>query len=130
MGEIADMMLDGTMDCETGEWNFDGEDGPGYPMTGAEAARYRRETGWRGSGPSIPVKPVFAVTKKLRAKIEKHGVLVNHNAYHWTVRENNGAVIAHWYPHKRKWRISEKNATGDETAFIAALAAKQSAGDA
>jgi hypothetical protein len=41
MGEIADMMLDGTMDCETAEWNFDGEDGPGWPMTGAEAEAYR-----------------------------------------------------------------------------------------
>lgn len=41
MGEIADMMLDGTMDCETGEWNFDGEDGPGWPMTGAEARAHR-----------------------------------------------------------------------------------------
>lgn len=40
MGEIADMMLDGTMDPETGEWNFGGEDGPGWPMTGAEAAEY------------------------------------------------------------------------------------------
>lgn len=42
MGEIADMMIDGTMDWETGEWNFDGEDGPGFPMTGAEAAAFKR----------------------------------------------------------------------------------------
>jgi hypothetical protein len=42
VGEIADMMLDGTMDPETGEFNFDGEDGPGFPMTGAEAAAYRQ----------------------------------------------------------------------------------------
>ena len=42
MGEIADMMLDGTMDCETGEWNFDGEDGPGFPMTGAQARAFKR----------------------------------------------------------------------------------------
>lgn len=46
MGEIADMMLDGTMDPETGEWNFDGEDGPGFPMTGAQAAEFRRATNW------------------------------------------------------------------------------------
>lgn len=43
MGDIADMMLDGTMDPETGEFNFDGEDGPGFPMTGAEAAAYDRD---------------------------------------------------------------------------------------
>ena len=42
MGEIADMMLDGTMDYETGEWNFEGADGPGFPMTGKEAAEFRR----------------------------------------------------------------------------------------
>jgi endogenous inhibitor of DNA gyrase (YacG/DUF329 family) len=31
MGEIADMMLDGTMCAGCGEWMDDGEDGPGYP---------------------------------------------------------------------------------------------------
>ena len=42
MGEIAEMMLDGTMDPETGEWNFDGADGPGWPMTAREAEEYKR----------------------------------------------------------------------------------------
>ena len=42
MGEIADMYLDGTMDFETGEFNFDGDDGPGWPMTAAEAAAFQR----------------------------------------------------------------------------------------
>ena len=41
MGEIAEMMLDGTMDFETGEWNFDGADGPGFPMTTSQAKAYR-----------------------------------------------------------------------------------------
>lgn len=41
MGESADMMLDGTMDPETGEFNFDGYDGPGFLLTGEQAARYR-----------------------------------------------------------------------------------------
>lgn len=49
MGEIAEMMLDGTMDPETGEFNFDGEDGPGFPMTGAEAAEWKGETIRHGS---------------------------------------------------------------------------------
>ena len=31
MGEIADMMLDGTICQGCGEWLCDGEDGPGYP---------------------------------------------------------------------------------------------------
>jgi hypothetical protein len=32
MGEIADMMLDGTMCACCGEWLNDGEDGDGFPM--------------------------------------------------------------------------------------------------
>lgn len=31
MGEIADMMLDGTMCQGCGVWLHDGEDGPGFP---------------------------------------------------------------------------------------------------
>lgn len=31
MGEIADMMLDGTMCQGCGVWLHDGQDGPGYP---------------------------------------------------------------------------------------------------
>jgi hypothetical protein len=51
MGEYAEMCLDGTMDPETGEFNFDGEDGPGFPMTGAQAAEYRRSTRFAPKGP-------------------------------------------------------------------------------
>lgn len=56
MGEIAEMMLDGTMDPETGEWNFDGEDGPGFPMTGSEAEENKRQTGHR-RGHASDVRP-------------------------------------------------------------------------
>lgn len=50
MGEIADMMLDGTMDPETGEFNFDGEDGPGFPMTRAQVrAELNSHRGAQGS---------------------------------------------------------------------------------
>jgi len=42
MGEIADMMIDGILDCETGEfiddeWSRDG--GPGFPRTMVNGAR-------------------------------------------------------------------------------------------
>lgn len=50
MGEMAELMLDGTIDPETGEWNFDGEDGPGWPMTGAEAAAFKGDPFWGGRG--------------------------------------------------------------------------------
>jgi len=33
MGEIADMMLDGTMCQQCGVWMHEGEDGPGFPQT-------------------------------------------------------------------------------------------------
>lgn len=36
MGEIAEMMLDGTLDCETGEYLGQG---PGYPRTARSFAR-------------------------------------------------------------------------------------------
>lgn len=62
MGEIADMMLDGTMDCETGEWNFDGEDGPGFPMTGAQARAFKN-----GHPASTPSTDDAALLKR-RAK--------------------------------------------------------------
>ena len=39
MGEIADMMLDGTMCQWCGEWLHGGEDGPGYPGLCASCAR-------------------------------------------------------------------------------------------
>lgn len=64
MGDIAEMMLDGTMDPETGEFNFDGEDGPGFPMTGEEARAWKR-----GDGPTPPSKG----KKARRNKGEKTG---------------------------------------------------------
>ncbi len=39
MGEIADMMLDGTMCEQCGVWVDDGKDGPGYPQLCAECQR-------------------------------------------------------------------------------------------
>ena len=44
MGDIADMMLDGTMCQWCGEWLHDGEDGPGYPGLCASCAREERRT--------------------------------------------------------------------------------------
>ena len=44
MGEIADMMLDGTMCQWRGEWLHGGEDGPGYPGLCSACAREERRT--------------------------------------------------------------------------------------
>lgn len=65
MGEIADMMLDGTMDHETGEWNFDGEDGPGFPMTAAEAADFLGDDHKRRE------EPLFGVWYRIAAALDK-----------------------------------------------------------
>lgn len=128
MGEIAEMMLDGTMDCETGEWNFDGEDGPGWPMTGAEAAAYARASKGasprraRRSGPKPPYEgsTSYTVTKANRAKIEAFGELRAYDFYHWQVRKA-GRLVAEWWPHKSKFRIDGKMLHGNEGDFLRAL---------
>lgn len=112
MGEIAEMMLDGTMDWETGEWNFDGEDGPGFPMTGAEAAAFR---GCHRPGPAA-----FKMTKKVRARVAVFGELRQCSEYHWQVR-NDRKVVVDWWPHKNKWRLNGVNGRGDVCALVVAL---------
>lgn len=112
MGEIADMMLDGTMCPETGEWNFDGADGPGFPMTYDEAQRFKGM--WREP------PPAFKMTKKLRARLAPFGELRQCSTYHWQVRRD-GKVVADWWPHKNKWRMGNENARGDASAFVGAL---------
>jgi hypothetical protein len=113
MGEIAEMMLDGTMDPETGEFNFDGFDGPGWPMTGAEAAAYKRQTGgsglhWERSpkapGPYSGITR-YTLTKAWRKKLEKFGEVAPNDPYHWQIRRA-GKVVADWWPHKRKYRLA------------------------
>jgi len=123
MGEIADMMLDGTMDPETGEWNFDGEDGPGWPMTGAEAAAYRRATKSKTRlEHSQSDWTSFKPSKDLRKRIEKVGELVHHDPYHWQVRVGR-KVLADWWPHKNKWRMAGASQTdrGNGYDFAKAL---------
>lgn len=129
MGEIADMMLDGTMDPETGEFNFDGEDGPGWPMTGAEAAAWRRagldsprarrrsNRKERGAydGPTS-----YSMTKKVRAKIEAFGVVQANDRYHWQVRKD-GKIVADWWPHKARFRIGGVTHRGNEGDLVIAL---------
>ena len=43
MGEIADMMLDGTMCAGCGVWMDDGNDGPGFPQYCYNCRREERE---------------------------------------------------------------------------------------
>lgn len=129
MGEIADMMLDGTMDPETGEFNFDGYDGPGWPMTAAEARAYdraglsRRPRRPREPGPRAPYTgdTRYTVTKTNRAKIEAFGELRAYDFYHWQVRKD-GKLLADWWPHKSKFRIGGKMLHGNEGDFVRALA--------
>lgn len=112
MGEIAEMMLDGTMDWETGEWNFDGADGPGFPMTGAEARQFGG--GWSDQ------PAAFKMTKAIRKRLAPFGELRQCSAYHWQIRRA-GKVVADWWPHKNKWRSASANARGGVSALISAL---------
>ena len=121
MGEIAEMMLDGTMDPETGEFNFDGADGPGWPMTRAEAAAYTHAAGRHAISCPWDGKTRFRLTKAWRKKLEKFGEVRANDAYHWQVR-HEGAILADWWPHKRKWRIAGATKSGHIDAFRDALA--------
>lgn len=125
MGEIADMMLDGTMDFETGEWNFDGQDGPGFPMTGAEAAEWKRTTRparrrQRALREAYDGPTAYQVTKKTRAKVEAFGTLRANDFYHWQIRDG-GRVVADWWPHKSKFRVAGKLYRGNEGDFLRIL---------
>lgn len=50
MGEIADMMLDGTMCQVCGVWMDDGNDGPGFPQTCSCCRSYDRRERVREKG--------------------------------------------------------------------------------
>lgn len=67
MGEIAEMMLDGTLDCETGEYLGDG---PGYPRTAKSFAKdpfaYAYDD---GRGKKGPKGKMGRMTKNLFADI-------------------------------------------------------------
>lgn len=124
MGEIADMMLDGTMDSETGEWNFDGEDGPGWPMTGAEAAAYRRgfrpRTGWKDGALPWDGRTAYRLPKRTRKRLEKFGDVEARDFYHWQIRQS-GKVLVDWWPHKHKFKFRDKTWRGDVEDLIKAL---------
>lgn len=126
MGEIAEMMLDGTMDPETGEFNFDGDDGPGWPMTAAEAAAYRRELARprrkraRHERGKFTGETRFQVSRSTRSKVEKFGQLQANDPYHWQVRKD-GRLVADWWPHRSKFRIDGRTLRGNEGDFVRAL---------
>ena len=60
MGEIADMMLDGTMCCQCGVWLHEGDDGDGYPMMCESCAAEDAE----------PVKPKKKRKKNVKVRTE------------------------------------------------------------
>ena len=62
MGEIAEMMLDGTLDCETGEYLGDG---PGYPRTARSFARDPFAYAYDDEKPKRPKGKMGRMTKNL-----------------------------------------------------------------
>ena len=65
MGEIADMMLDGTMCQGCGVWMDGGNDGPGHPQTCESCKREAR----RANAPAVMDRKVACPTcgKKVKA---------------------------------------------------------------
>jgi hypothetical protein len=76
MGEIAEMMLDGTMCQGCGVWLHDGEDGPGYPgycsscePDDEEEVRKREDTAKRVSA-EVSQLAVAEIEKRMKAKFD------------------------------------------------------------
>ena len=65
--------------------------------------------------------PEFKITPKLLKKIEATGhILIQHDAYHFTIRHGKKHV-ADWWPHKKQWRMGGETVRGDEKQFVLAL---------
>jgi len=118
MGEIADMMLDGTLDCETGEWNgFD--EAPGFPMTGADAAAYR---GHSAQPRHTRRARTYSFSASEKRKIAAIGELRQCDDWHFQIRKGK-AVLLDWWPHKRRFRVpGQKPQYGEVKAALAATA--------
>lgn len=70
MGEISEMMLDGTMCQGCGEWLNEGEDGPGYPgyCSGCEPKNERRAASPKCQAVSAPLGKKLVKTLKSLAR--------------------------------------------------------------
>jgi hypothetical protein len=132
MGEIAEMMLDGTL-CEGCGAYIDDEGGDGIPRyCSPQCARDRGAT-WAAprwvsaraqaerDGDGRYIGPTaYKPTKAWRRKLEAFGEVRAHDFYHWQVRKG-ARVLADWWPHKGKFRVSGAIQHGREADLIRAL---------
>lgn len=108
MGEIAEMMLDGTMCQGCGEFLHDGEDGDGIPAycAGCEPEGQSQATPGRWTSPGKRLR-----NKRRRARLREKRKAILHAAdttgwekksdYHFQ-REHNGEIL-NWWPSTGKW---------------------------
>lgn len=79
MGEIAEMMLDGTMCGGCGEWLCDGEDGAGFPGLCSSCARGAMPAARPRHVSGKPLKcPACVKRFKTQAAIDQHRRDVKH----------------------------------------------------
>lgn len=52
--------------------------------------------------------PVFKLTKKNRKKLERFGSVKSYSEYHWQIRDEDGCLLADWWPHVRKFKIENE----------------------
>lgn len=58
-----------------------------------------------------PPAPVYKLKKKYRKMLERFGSVKNRSAYHWQIRDEDGCLLADFWPHTRKFRVEDAHAT-------------------
>ena len=53
---------------------------------------------------SIP----FIMTDEFRAKLERFGRVKQYSEWHWQIRDEDGCLLADWWPHVRKFQIENE----------------------
>jgi len=125
-GDAAEMVLDGLV-CE-GCGEYLDEDAPGHPRRCAGCGGFpsssrpsQRRQAHRLRGPA------HTLDEKLRAKIKPFGELVQHDPFHWQVKQGR-VTLADYWPHKGKWRIDGETRVGNDASFLRALSRKANEG--
>lgn len=104
MGEVADMILEGLLDSETGEL-IDG-DAPGYSRTRGEF--FGGKSSHRSWGKSGRHKKAAKEFKEASTLASQNGLsLMKHTPFHYSLRKPGGWII-NVYPGKRRIHHDQK----------------------
>lgn len=114
MGDIADMMLEGTLCAGCGEYL--GADDLGCPQYCAACASDNEDDGMGGDFRIM--RRANQVSRQQRLEAADPTGWKQHTQYHWS-RMINGKQLDYW-PSKSKFRYDNKTVTGDVDKFIKA----------